>query len=351
MPKRPILILHTVWMDKYEGWEPEPNFYAGGFEWAAKNGWGHELFNFKPFDGTCYGQVEHSRKGQPKRIGISKLGATAGDEYVDGVLVVWTAPQKNREGRTIVGWYDNARVYALPQTLPGRLKRVHNGENIPFRVEAPAKNCHLLSRDDRISRIPGRKKGQKGYPGQSNIYYPHRQKKPIARKIEQAIHDLVGGRTPKSIFPPRKKHKYSADQKHREKVEKAAIDAVWSYYKDDHGYEIEDLQKYNVGYDLKATKVDIDLCIEVKGRSGPEVVADFSHNEFDKIKDFERDKFDDGTYRICMVTNALNKKPTLHHFDYVRPSGRKKRGYWHDPKTGIRIDRKILEAARFSKVD
>ena len=88
----------------------------------------------------------------------------------------------------------------------------------------------------------------------------------------------------------------------------------------------------------------------MKGRSGPAVAADFSANEFDKIKDFERGRFDDGIYRICIVTSALQKNRQTHHFDYVRPVKKKGKGYWYDPRGRIRLDRKPLEAARFYRV-
>lgn len=345
---QPILILHVVWMDKYQGWEPEPKFYAGGFKYAAKFGWGHELFNFKPYNGKCYGTVQHARKEAPNRIALEKLGGASDDEYVDGVLVVWTAPQRNKQGRTIVGWFNNARVYALPQALPKKAGRIFKNENIPYRVEADAADCHLLSRDERVSVIPPRKKGKKGFPGQANVYYPQLQKYAIGGKIEQAVIDLVNGKAPKALSPPKRdgSKRGPVDVEKRKLVEKNSIDAVWAYFENDHGYEIEDLQDKNVGYDLRATKGDNVLCIEVKGRSIPNVDAEFSPNEYETIRKFERKKFDDGTYRICIVTNAL-KKPVIHNFDFVFPEKRGQEGYWFDADRDIKLKCEPRVAARY----
>lgn len=88
------------------------------------------------------------------------------------------------------------------------------------------------------------------------------------------------------------------------------------------GYVATDISKANLGYDIVAAKGDSILCIEVKGRSGTEVVADFTFNEFDKICLEQRGKFDDGSYRICIVTDALGERTDakLHHFWHVHPT-------------------------------
>ena len=47
-----IIVFHTAWMAKYDG--DRASLSAGGFKFAAENGYGHELFNFRNTDGTCY---------------------------------------------------------------------------------------------------------------------------------------------------------------------------------------------------------------------------------------------------------------------------------------------------------
>jgi hypothetical protein len=89
------------------------------------------------------------------------------------------------------------------------------------------------------------------------------------------------------------------------------------------GYKVDDVSATKLGYDLVAVQGDAALCIEVKGRSGSEVVADFTFNEFDKIRLEERGRFLEGSYRICIVTDALGERasPKLHHFWCVTPRG------------------------------
>ena len=65
----------------------EREVYAGGHEYVREEGFGHELFNFKPFDGFCYGYVQ-SRSGT---INLGRLEAESDDTFVDDVNVNWTA--------------------------------------------------------------------------------------------------------------------------------------------------------------------------------------------------------------------------------------------------------------------
>ena len=114
----PLIVLHGIHLNDYDG--SLEGFYAGGFKWAAENGWGGEVLNFRPTSSRCYGHVEVLENS----IHIEKLGTTATSDYIDNVLVVWTAPDPSpRRGRIVVGWYDNAKVYrdlALVQRLPWR---------------------------------------------------------------------------------------------------------------------------------------------------------------------------------------------------------------------------------------
>lgn len=353
MIEKPVLLLHGVWLEEYQGLEPDPPFYAGGFKYPKTHGTAHEVLNFSPLNGKNYGFVQHHRKdGTPKRIDLQKnLGAPKGATYVDDVLVVWTAPQRNRKGRTIIGWYDRARVHELPQDPPIRRGRTIGGELIQYRVEAEATDCRLLKPHERVCVIPPRtKKSPKGHPGQSNIFYPQNHSELHSKAILDAIEALLQGKPPPPIAKRIDKSKGKIDQERRERVENAAIEAVWEYY-ELLGYEIDDRQKiHGIGYDLRATNADIELCIEVKGRSGPIPEADFSPNENDAIKAFERNKFHDGIYRICIVTNAEHQRRKIHHFDYISPLSRGKKGFWFDSVNKIRLREVVRNALRLTPV-
>jgi hypothetical protein len=64
-----------------------------------------------------------------------------------------------------------------------------------------------------------------------------------------------------------------------------------------------------VGWDLEAKRGDVVLHIEVKRCSGSAVAAELTPNEYRQ----SRLKAKKGTYRICVVTEAL-KKPKLYAF-------------------------------------
>ena len=68
----------------------------------------------------------------------------------------------------------------------------------------------------------------------------------------------------------------------KEEIEKAAVKHVCKYFGTGGNgleYRIKSRENDNVGYDLLMTKGDVTICVEVKGRSGNDVVAEFSRNE------------------------------------------------------------------------
>ena len=306
----PIILMHIVWMPSYQS-EKEP-IYAGGFRYPKEEGWAHEMLNFKAEGGRIYGHVEM----KDRQIHVEKLGADRNADSVDGVLVVWTAPSPSGKGHTIVGWYKNATIHRWRQMPTGRLAevRTHNGEVWDYRVEAAAEDCTLLPEERRVLTVPQGERGQKGVPGRSPLFYLSLQGTPEATALEQRIRTFIDtGRLPPTPRP-RPGH-IQPDIKRRQKIETAAMEAVQAHFRG-LDYDVNDVSAENLGYDLLATCGDEVLCIEVKGRSGTDVIADFTFNEYDQIKLEERRKFPDGSYRICIVTDALNEGPgaELHHF-------------------------------------
>ncbi|GAA0589290.1 protein NO VEIN domain-containing protein [Caenispirillum bisanense] len=342
---QPMALMHVIWMAEYQG--PEKGAYFGGFKWARKHGYGHELYNFKPVDGLCYGHVEI----MPRDIGgeevdpqlrIEALGAGKDDNAAHGVLVVWTAPNPEKRGRTIIGWYKNATVYRDRQWPKGDLKKKRSYKGpCSYRVVARAEDCMLLPPEKRVLTIPARTKGEKGLPGQFGAFYPGAHDQEKTRELERRIRAFIETGRAEPLGGKIKKPnpgKGPVDAKLRKEIEEAAVQHVWSHF-EQLGFAIEDLQKDCVGYDLLATKGDEILCVEVKGRSGSEPVADFTPNEFDAIKRHQRNKFEDGCYRICIVTDALIK-PQLHHFAYWRPEESGRKGQWRsiDGRLQLQLD-------------
>ena len=339
----PTVLLHGVWMKEYQGYEARPSFYAGGFKWPAELDWSHEMFNFLNIDGYCYGHVQYAlSSGQPKQLNLQNLGVTAKDQAIEGVRVVWTAPARHRKGKAIVGWYDNATLYRYPQEHAdenAKKMRTYKGEQFTFRVKAKARDCHLLPLSKRTTIIPAAQGKGSGWPGQAPVFYLNKATDQCAH-IQAAIDDIVAGRVPR---PLTKKAKRRVDVENNKRVEDRAIDHVTQHFVG-LGYSVVSVEEQNLGYDLTAQRADITLCIEVKGRSVPDVQAEFSPNETKKMRAFEKGHFADGIYRICIVTDALTA-PKLHDFEYV-PEGR----YWYDFNREIRLKAKEIVALRLEGV-
>lgn len=331
-----LIMLHGIHLNGYDG--KLEGFYPGSFKWAAKSGWGGEVFNFRPTRGRCYGHVEvldHS-------IHIEKLGTSRKSESIDNVLVVWTAPDPSpRRGRIVIGWYRNATLYRHRQWPSGALKQARTfsppksgkPKILSFQVEAAEQDCTLLTPEDRVLWIPPRQKGDKGIPGRSPVYFPYLQKE-VGPEIARRIRHYIDTREALSLAEivvrksRRTRSKYQPDPERRREIEIAAMEFVTDHF-EVKGYTVQDVSKANLGYDLVAAKGDSNLCIEVKGRSGTEVTADFTVNEFATIRLEQRGKFEDGSYRICIVTDALGEQAgaSMHHFWYVNPTNeQRKRG-------------------------
>lgn len=95
-------------------------------------------------------------------------------------------------------------------------------------------------------------------------------------------------------------------------VEQAAISAVTEYYTK-VGYQVDSVERDNVGWDLTAVRDNRELKLEVKGLSGSDLVIELTPNEYKKMRE-HRD-----TYCVCIVSAALTKSK-LEIFSYVAGS-------------------------------
>ncbi len=346
MSQAPVVFLHGINMVAYDG--HELNICAGGFKFAKERGFGGEMYNFRNVDGRYYGHVEimpRKINGVPRPVSVhlEKLGASKSAKFLDGVLVIWTAPCHDGVGREVVGWCRNATLYRHRVTPTGKLKQARQfkdsdaGEKFDFdyRVVAKESDCRLLHPDERVLKIPSYPKSVKGVPGQSSVYYPFNQTSDEARNIRDRVLAFVDKGIAKP-FKRRQPRKASAgrqqDPERRKRIENAAVEYVKAHFGEGRnglGYLIESRERKIVGYDLLMTKGDVALCVEVKGRSINDVAADFSPNESRKITAHQLGKFGDGDYRVCIVTDALNErgKRQLHHFRW-----------WPEKENWIKVD-------------
>src|SRR5437773_2041564 len=121
-------------MREYDGLKDDN--ISGGGKFVKRKGYGHEMFNFRPYQGRMYGYVDPvHRKGHPSTIHIERLDPTASDK-VDGILVIWTARRDDKGGTFIVGWYKNATVFRHKQAAPSGSNRIFNGEHLGYQVTA-----------------------------------------------------------------------------------------------------------------------------------------------------------------------------------------------------------------------
>lgn len=288
-------------MKSYRGLGSDDTIEGGG-AFVQEHGYGHEIFNFLPLDGYYYGFVETKQRNSIRnKINITKLGASKTDEYIDGVLVIWVAPDPE-SGTKIIGWFDNARVYRKEQESDDN-RRLFKNEIFGFFVRAKVENCRLLSLDERIFSIPRKQKG--GF-GQSMLWYADQ---PEMEEFVQKVVDYVHTgkvESPKQVSP---RFHRQLDPYKRIKIEKEAIKVITEYY-EGLGYQVDSVEQDNAGWDLEAISGSKVLKLEVKGLSQDCIVIELTPNEYEKMNQ-NRD-----SYRICVVIKALSDSPDRVIFSY-----------------------------------
>ena len=100
----------------------------------------------------------------------------------------------------------------------------------------------------------------------------------------------------------------------RHKIEQTAIRVTTKHYKK-LGYEIDSVERDNVGWDLNATVNGQILRLEVKGLSQGRVSVELTPNEYRAMKRFRN------SYNICAVTKALTGRPLLKIFSFFSREG------------------------------
>lgn len=287
-----ILFFNTAWMDRYQGISDDK--MQGGGKHIEKYGWGGEMFNFKPFRKRMfgYGQVG----GQ---INLNRLGAKKSDKEIDNITIVWVAKEPFSGGNYIVGWYNNATVYRNEQKAEKNSNRKWNEYEMGYFVTAKEEDSRLLTRDERTVQIPRGKYGM----GQRNIWYGDNN----PEFIDKVFNYIKTGK-----FPKQKNENINlarqTDPLKRIEVETKAVKKVIEHYKK-LGYEIQSVEKDNVGWDLNAVNGKINLKLEVKGLSGKDIATELTPNEYKNLKS------DKGNYRLCVVVETLTS-PKLSIFSY-----------------------------------
>ncbi len=319
MSKR-LLVCRVAWMDEYRGLEES---IFSNATWVAQWGFGDEVYNFLADGRTVYGFVQY--RGS---LHIERLGAGRDDESVSGVTVVWTAPHR-RGGVFVVGWYRNATVYRDKRREPSSLARMAPGkrnEPCSWSIKADRRDVHLVPVDSRWYQIPPELASQSLVSYFDSGSESHEQ-------LRADLFSLVAGTL---APPPVSSKRAQGDPETRVLVEAAAIRRTRAHF-ESLGFLVKSVERDCVGWDLEAERRGLRLLLEVKGCKGPDVVAELTPNEFEKMTSISLRP----TYRVCVVTNALGRA-RLSVFRW-----REERQVWADDD-GIRLNIVERTGARVS---
>lgn len=301
----PILVLRVGYMEHYEG----PDTITGGGAYIAEKGVGGEVFNFKPSGGKVYGYAM-SRHFAGVNLGFLDVSQPwqRGDE-LSGVDVVFIA-RRPGVGQVVVGWYRNATVFHQQYrvrrgSIPGM-----KSPNRRFLCTADARpeSICLLPEDKRTFVVPAAPAGFRGFPGESNVWYPSRHiDKPAVASFIRKLRRYIGAATGDAVASDEapaikggggRGRAGSPDPVHNAMVEEAAVKAVRGLYKT-AGFEVKSVESECRGWDLEASKGRKSLLIEVKGTAGATIYFELTPNEYAKLKEHS------SIYRVCVVCEAL----------------------------------------------
>lgn len=183
-----ILLCNIGWMLYYQGFKGSDDRIIGGGKHEADNK--HEIYNFLPIRGWCYGYVRTTNRPYLwETIDLKRLSGDKNfkEDLLDDVLVVWVA-RNPHGGRYIVGWYKHATVYAKEQE-----NKTEKRNGYGYIVKAKEEDCVCLSELERTFPVRNGKEVH-GMFGQSNICYASTKKaRSECKKIEKYIANYESG--------------------------------------------------------------------------------------------------------------------------------------------------------------
>ncbi|MCY3986118.1 MAG: DUF3883 domain-containing protein [Candidatus Dadabacteria bacterium] len=308
-----MVFFHIAWMQHYcksDGSDPA----IGPHRHLKNNGQAHECFNFLPRNGRCYGYFPGDRG-----IVISKLGAPKQAKHVDNVVCVWVAEHPEQKMKLIVGWYRNARVYRTRNHEAEPSGNQLNGKDIQYSTVTFEDHCTLVPAPRRTFEIPTRPGGL----GRSNVWYGgndrFREKvRDYINRWDEQVRLRQGGR----IRDRKSGGRRNADPERRKQAETIAVNKAIEFYSSANGggYEVVSKESEALGWDLEASRPGCaTLLIEVKGRSGSELVVELTPNEYSKMTSTEHRS----NYVLFVVTDCSREHPVFHQFRF-------REGSWSD---------------------
>ena len=314
---QPIVFLRIAWMSNYQGVTLK-DIPKGAGSYVTINEDGGEVYNFTKNNGYYYG---YARIQMGRNINLTNLGAPKHATELNGVTVVFFARNPVYGSQYIIGWYKNATLYQNLHEIPVKGR----GEWGHYLAKCKIKDGNLLPLEERNYEVEG--------PGQTNLWYPNNylsetELKGLYKYLDDP-EELKNKRATKKVG-----RGWQLDAELRKQIEIAAMDATADYF-EAKGFKIYDVHKNNHGWDLEAVKGSKKFHIEVKGTQNSFICVELTPNEYKQLKNYS------GTYRICIVSNALNKK--LQKVDvFYNDSGR----WTNERKEEIKIN--VVESARIT---
>jgi hypothetical protein len=275
------IFLRIAWMKYYKG-VTENDIPSGAGWYVDIYRDGGEVYNFYPIGNYYYG---YARIQDGRNLKIEKVGALKYAPNVENVTIILFAKNPDTGGQYIVGWYKHATLYREVQQLQNR-----EFDSKSYLCKAKITDGYLLPVEDRIYEVVG--------PGQTNAWYPAEHKKSdFFYKLKAYIEN------PSAYIKNKRRHTderraWQPDIEKRKQIEIAAMSTVAEYF-ELRNYIVTYKHNEKLGWDLEAVLEKKTLQLEVKGLAGEFECIELTPNEYANCKR--------SSYRICVVSNALNE--------------------------------------------
>lgn len=282
-----VIFCNIAYMKYYRGITPDDIPRDGGkFVSEEKNAM--EKYSFLSSDGKVFGFVETKHKdgyktGSANKLHIERIDKSAlQSEYVSGVTVIFCA-KKNTNETVIVGWYDDAQVFAVRK----KVKDI-NGDPWEYNIVTDAENAHLIDENNRTFQVPRTKsKDEPGF-GSSNIWYADDDKSRVIKASALEYIDSI-----------RNKNIVSFDEEEKE------IDEL---YKDEHLQETERevLAKARIGQGIfRERLIQRDGCCRICGIRNKELLKASHIKPWKNCKNSKEKLNEENGLLLCAIHDAL----------------------------------------------
>lgn len=180
-----LIVCRVAYMKNYNGISEEDRPINGG-SYVQKTGDAEEKYNFYNMDGYCYGFVETKHtNGVNNKLHIENIDYNyKGKKSIDNVRVVFVSSNPKIRKNIVIGWYDNAEVFAERQY------HQINGNEHQYNIKCSYVDSHLIKEENRRFEIPNASVAGNDYGiGQSNIWYIKNNEK--ASKLLEELVDYI----------------------------------------------------------------------------------------------------------------------------------------------------------------